>query len=427
MKIAVIGAGVAGVTTAWELARDGHEVTVFERHHTAAEEGSFANSGLLAPAALIPWLGADMSWRVRRRMLARLRGIGSPLSRYWPMSFGEMAWLLRRRLMFSSTLAKRHVALRELARYSHERLHQLTAEFELDFERQLGVLLLLRTPREATQLRAGLPLLEQLGIPHKEIDSAQAREIEPALSADTVLHSAIHLPNDEAGNCRQFTLILKSLAQQTCGVKFQFKAEVARLTPAAHGQGMTVQLANETEERHFDAAVLCAGAGAGRLLRKLGLKLPMAAVHGYSISAQVREPLHAPRSAVVDMRQQMAISRLGNRVRVSGGTEIGGGRKALERQHPGTVQSLYRNLHDWFPGAAIVSSGVQTWKGAQIMLPDGVPLLGASGTPGLWLNCGHGHLGWTLACGAARVIGDLVAEQMPALDLQELSPARWQG
>lgn len=427
MKIAVIGAGVAGVTTAWELARDGHEVTVFERHHTAAEEGSFANSGLLAPAGLIPWLGTDMSWRVRRRMLARLRGIGSPLSRFWPLSFGELAWLMRRKLMFTSTLARRHVAVRELARYSHERLHQLTAELELDFERQLGVLLLLRTPREAAQLRAGLPFLEQLGIPHKELDGTQAREIEPALNADTVLHGAIHLPNDEAANCRQFTLILKNIAQQTHGVQFLFKSEVTRLTPTPHGQGMTVQLANETEALYFDAAVLCAGAGTARLIRKLGLKLPMAAVHGYSISAQVREPLHAPRSAVMDIRQQTAISRLGNRVRVSGGTEIGGGKKALERQHPDTVQSLYRALHDWFPGAAIVSNGVQTWKGAQIMLPDGAPLLGASGTPGLWLNCGHGNIGWTLACGAARVIGDLVAERSPALDLQELSPARWQG
>jgi D-amino-acid dehydrogenase len=149
-------------------------------------------------------------------------------------------------------------------------------------------------------------------------------------------------------------------------------------------------------------------------LRPLGVKIPLAAVYGYSVSATVREPLNAPRSAVMDERYKVAIARLGNRVRVGGGAELGG---RPERQRKDALQTLYKVLQDWFPGAAVLSSGVQTWKGARPMLPDGPPLLGASGIPGLWLNCGHGASGWALGCGSARALADLVAGRSPELAL----------
>jgi len=144
------------------------------------------------------------------------------------------------------------------------------------------------------------------------------------------------------------------------------------------------------------------------------VKIPLAAVYGYSVSATVREPLNAPRSAVMDERYKVAIARLGNRVRVGGGAELGG---RPERQRKDALQTLYKVLQDWFPGAAVLSSGVQTWKGARPMLPDGPPLLGASGIPGLWLNCGHGSSGWALSCGSARALADLVGGHRPELAL----------
>jgi D-amino-acid dehydrogenase len=147
----------------------------------------------------------------------------------------------------------------------------------------------------------------------------------------------------------------------------------------------------------------------------------MVAVHGYSVSAPIREPLNAPRSAVMDERYKVAISRLGQRVRVAGSAELGG---SLEHKRVSSLRTLYKVLHDWFPGAAQFSGGVQEWKGARPMLPDGPPILGASGVPGVWLNLGHGSSGWALSCGSARALADLVAQRTPALDLEGLGVER---
>lgn len=414
MKIAVIGAGIIGVTTAWELARDGHEVTVFERRIAAAEEGSFANTGIAAPGYIAPWSAPGMPFNILRHLLSR----HTPVRFSLPLSSNDLAWMWKSwRACSSETYLRNRQKLQGLARYSRARLHALSAELELEFDRGQGLLVLLRSERDHALLRPGLQLLRDQGIAHRELTPEDARAIEPALNPDTVFHGALHLPDDEVGNCRQFALLLKNAALAR-GVQFAFSAEVERLAP---GAGMAVQLAGETQARHFDAAVLCAGADSSRLLRPLGLRIPLAAVYGYSVSATVREPLNAPRSAVIDERYKVAISRLGNRVRIGGGAELG---SRPERQSKAALQTLYKVLHDWFPGAAVMSSGVQTWKGARPMLPDGPPLLGASGIPGLWLNCGHGSEGWTLGCGSARALADLVAGRQPELALDGLGVER---
>ena len=153
----------------------------------------------------------------------------------------------------------------------------------------------------------------------------------------------------------------------------------------------------------------------------MGLRIPLAPVYGHSISAQIREPLHAPRSAVMDERYKVAISRLGMRVRVAGGAELGGSPDVI---HPGALRTLYKVLHDWYPGAAQLASGVQQWKGARPMLPDGPPLIGASGIPGVWLNLGHGSSGWALACGSARVLADVIGGREPGIDVDGLGIER---
>ena len=170
--------------------------------------------------------------------------------------------------------------------------------------------------------------------------------------------------------------------------------------------------------------VICGALESAPLLRPLGLKVPLAAVHGYSISAPIREPLNAPRSALMDERYKVAISRLGNRVRVAGSAEIGGSPTA---RRPAAIQTLYKVLHDWFPGAAQISNtgaAVQEWKGARPMLPDGPPVLGATGIPGVWINIGHGSSGWALACGSARAIADLMGGRAPDLDIEGLGVER---
>jgi D-amino-acid dehydrogenase len=167
--------------------------------------------------------------------------------------------------------------------------------------------------------------------------------------------------------------------------------------------------------------VVSAGLASAALTKPLGLRIPLVAVHGYAISAPVREPLDAPRSGVMDERYKVAITRLGQRIRITGGSEIGGD---ASRHQPASLQTLYRVLDDWFPGAARTQENVQVWKGARPMLPDGPPLLGPSGIPGVWLNLGHGASGWTLACGSARVIANQISGQHSEIDLQGLGLER---
>ena len=417
MKIAVIGAGIIGVTTAYELGRDGHEVTVFERRGAAAEETSFANAGIVAPGYVTPWAAPGMPRKVLQQLLRRHASVKLGL----PLSMQELAWMWRwyRSCRLDTYLANR-ARLQRLAFYSRERLHQLSVELELDYDCSPGYLVLLRAEKDSRLIEPGLQVLRDAGVAFRQIDADEARQIEPALNPDTALLGAVHLPDDGVANCRQFALLLKNEAQRI-GVNFVFNTAVTQLSRA---QPASILIAGEDSPRVFDSVVLCAGLASAQLLRPLGLKIPMIAVYGYSISAPIREPLNAPRSALMDERYKVAISRLGNRVRVAGSAELGG---SLDRKRASSIQTLYKVLQDWFPGAAQHSNlgaTVQEWKGARPMLPDGPPIICHSGLPGLWLNLGHGSSGWALSCGSARALADLMGGKAPDVDLEGLDMSR---
>lgn len=414
MRIAVIGAGIVGVTTAYELACDGHEVTVFERRGAAAEEASFANAGVVAPGYVTPWAAPGMPTKVIGHLLSRYAAVKVS----WPLSGRELAWMWKwyRACKLDTYLAHRS-QLQRLAFYSRERLHHITAELKLVYERSDGYMVLLRSQRDSKLVQPGLQMLREAGVSCQEISPTQARKIETALNPDTVFFGAVYLPDDEVGNCRQFALLLKNEAQRR-GVEFSFNTSV---THVSAGGKVAVGLAGEEAPRHYDAVVLCAGVDSARLLAPLGLRIALAAIHGYSVSAAIREPLNAPRSAVMDERYKVAISRLGNRVRVAGSAELGG---SPDRKRASSLQTLYKVLHDWFPGAVNLTGSVQEWKGARPMLADGPPLIGASGIAGLWLNLGHGSSGWALSCGSARLLADLVSGKKPDLDITGLDVGR---
>ena len=405
MKIAVIGAGIIGITTAYELACDGHEVTVLDRCAAAAEEASFANAGLVAPGYVTPWSAPGMPGKVLGHLLSHY----APVKIGLPLSARDLVWIWKwwRACKLETYLAHR-AQLQRLAFYSRERLHHITSDLALEYERSDGYLVLLRSERDSNLAQPGLQVLRDAGVSFKEINPTEVRKIEPALNPDTTFFGAIHLPDDEVGNCRQFALLLKNKAQRM-GVEFRFNTTVTRVAG-----GALVDIAGENVPRQFDAVVVCAGLASARLLAPLGLPIALTAVHGYSVSASIREPLNAPRSAVMDERYKVAISRLGNRVRVAGSAEIGG---SLNKMRAGSLQTLYKVLQDWFPGAANLSGGVQEWKGARPMRPNGPPLIGASGVAGVWLNLGHGSSGWALSCGSARGLADLLGNKTPDLDL----------
>ena len=416
MQVAVIGAGIVGVTTAYELAAQGHEVTVFERRASVAAETSFANAGVIAPGYVTPWAAPGMPWKVLSHMLSR----DAPVRFGGLGALGQLPWMWRwlRACRPKVHLANRS-AMQTLARYSRERLQELTHLLRLDYEQASGYLVLIRTGRELKGSQRGLALLRELGVAHEVIDAERTRQIEPALNPAATLHAAIHLPQDGVGNCRHFAHLLKAEAQKL-GALYRFDTDVQALTPGSRPALRTAT----GESLAFDAVAICAGVQANALLRQVGLKLPLAPIWGYSVTAPVRHvdghaPL-GPRAALMDERYKVAISRLGQRVRVAGSAEVGG---RADHMRLDTLRTLYRVLDEWFPGSTVTREA-QHWKGARPMLPDGPPVLGASGAPGVWLNLGHGSSGWALACGSARVLAERISGRDAAIDTSRLGLQR---
>ena len=422
MRIAVIGAGIVGVTTAYELAADGHQVTVFERHGSVAEETSFANAGVVAPGYVTPWAAPGMPSKVLRHLFSQ----HAPIRLSRPMARGQWSWMWRWwRACQAPIYQANRQRMQRLAQYSQKRLRALAHDLQLDYEQAAGYMVLLRTPHELKLARPGLKLLAELGVRFQLIDAAKARAFEPGLNPATALHAAVRLPEDHVGNCRQFAHLLRGQAQRL-GASFQFQCEVLAITagtsPSLRHRSLTSD--GPAVDETFDAVIVCAALGAPQLLSPLGLRLPMLAVHGYSITAPLRivegHPDLGPRSGVMDESLKVAISRLGQRVRVAGSAELGG---IPDRHHSAAIATLYKALDDWYPGCAQLAQ-VQQWKGARPMLPDGPPVLGASGAAGVWLNLGHGSSGWALSCGSARVLADLVAGRAADIDTEGLGLGR---
>ncbi|HEY0859192.1 MAG TPA: FAD-dependent oxidoreductase [Albitalea sp.] len=445
MQVAVIGAGIVGVTTAYELARDGHEVTVYERRGSVAAETSFANAGIVAPGYVTPWAAPGMRGKVIRSLFRR----HAPVHLNPRLGADTLAWMWRWwRACRDEPFRANRSSMQRLALFSRDRLQHLRQQLQLDYERSDGFLVLLRAPQDLALAQPGLALLAELGIKHSVLDANDCRAAEPGLNPDMALHAGIHLPDDEVGNCRQFAHLLRSEAQ-ALGVRFCFHTEVQRLVPGARPQLMlqptaqsdsdlpttgidasrtgfapTAPLPLEASTESADAIVVCAALGSAELLAPHGLRLPLAPVYGYSVTAPMRldehHPDRGPRSAVMDERYKVAISRLGSRVRAAGCAELGGTPTAYNEA---AVATLYKVLDDWYPGVARLTQA-QRWKGARPMLPDGPPVLGASGIAGVWLNLGHGSSGWALACGSARVLADLLAQRTPEVDTRGLGIER---
>ena len=444
-QIAVIGAGVIGVTTAYELAADGHEVIVFERRGTVAGEAASPTPAWSRPAT---------SHRGRRRACrSRSRATCSPRTRRCGSAaistLLALGWLWRWwRACRPEVYRANRARMYRLAHFSRERLQQLTQRLHLDFERGQGFLVLLRSARELALADAGIRALASLGAAPAVLDAAACRAIEPGLNPLTPLHAGLYSKDDEVGNCREFSHLLRKEAERA-GARFRFNAEVAQIVPGARPSLRVLQTPHDARDSalrsragasdewpstqpepgelsapSFDAIVVCAALESRRLLRPLGVRLPLLAVCGYSVTAPLRhddQHLHLePRAALMDERYKVAISRLGNRVRVAGSAEIGGD---VARQSERAQATLDKVLDDWFPGVTRRNEA-QRWKGARPMLPDGPPVLGASGAEGIWLNVGHGGSGWALSAGSARLLADAIGGRKTPIDIDGLGIER---
>ncbi|MCU0952195.1 MAG: D-amino acid dehydrogenase [Burkholderiaceae bacterium] len=410
MHVAVIGAGIIGVTTAYCLRRRGVEVTVLERHSGVAQEASFANGGVVAPGYTGPWSAPGTPAALLAALFRRDAALRMPLSA------DPALWRWLRRFVAESTLDRYRANRRRmyrLAAYSREQLHALHARHAIDYERQPGLLQLFRSEREIDRHEPVRALLTELGATHRLLTADACRAIECALNEQTALAGGLHLPDDETGNCAYFARRLKEIGESD-GVRYEFGCTVnaieltgGRATAVATAQGL----------RRVDAVVLAAGADAAGLLAGSGLRVPLQPAVGYSATVPITRHELAPLVSVLDERFKVAVTRMGKRLRIAGLARIGQRRPAIDAA---TADTLLGVARDWYPGAAAYSRA-QLWAGVRPMLPDGPPALGRTGIGGLFVNIGHGASGWAMACGAAQVVADVVTGHAPEIDLDGLT------
>jgi D-amino-acid dehydrogenase len=413
MKVAVVGVGIAGACTAYELALDGHGVTAYDRSASVAEGASFANGGQLSTSLTQPM--THPIWP--SGALGVLRSV--IFSGIWNngVSSTDIRWILRWSRQNPATFIRSLQASHGLLVNSAERLQAISDNAGLMFDQAKGKLLLIATESEAHCLAPKLDLLKEFGVKYNVLTPTQAQLLEPGLATAGGLHSAIQFPADTIGNCRLFAQLIKDKAQQA-GVKFCLGTPVRALSA---GSKPTVQLEGRAEAQAFDAVVICTGDDPNDLLGKTGTRTFSTSLRSYSISLAIREPLYAPRSAVVVSRSGVTITRNGARIRVCGGSDMG---KANRKSSQQTIHQLYVALQQYFPGGASHQQSPQTWSGRSLMTPDALPLIGPSAAPGIYLNMGHGNNGWGMACGAARLVADLVGQKPTTIDPNPFFPMR---
>lgn len=416
MKVLVLGSGVVGTAVAWYLARAGHEVEVVDRQSGPALETSFANAGEVSPGYSAPWAGPGVPLKAVKWMLMH----HSPLV-IWPLLDPAM-WRWGWQMLMNCNA--RAYALNKsrmvpIAEYSRDCLKALRAETGIAYdERTLGTLQLFRTQRQLDGIGGDVEVLRQYGVPFEVLDREGFCRAEPALRH--VQHKfvgALRLPGDETGDCFQFTNALAALARGL-GVRFRFDTTIDALQV---GGGAITGVFTSAGLLRADKVVLALGSHSPRLLEPVGLRIPVYPVKGYSITVPIADAAHAPESTIMDETHKVAVTRLGDRIRVGGTAELAGYSLALRQARRATLEHV---VSDLFPRGGDVSRA-SFWCGLRPMTPDGTPIIGATPVKDLLLATGHGTLGWTMACGTGRVIADLVSGRDPEIDVTGLSMQRY--
>ena len=416
MKVLVLGGGVIGVTTAYYLARAGHEVEVVERRDGPGVETSFANAGQISPGYASPWAGPGvplkaLKWLTMRHGPLVIRPKADPAM--W-------AWLLRMlRNCTSRRYAINKARMVPIAEYSRDSLRELRAETGIFYdERSLGTLQLFRTHQQLDGVAKDVDVLRQFGVAYEVLDPKGCVVAEPGLAhARTDFAGGLRLPGDETGDCRLFTVRLAAIAA-ALGVRFSYGTEFRHFITE---NGAVTGAMTSRGPRMADACVIALGSQGSATVRQLGLKLPVYPVKGYSLTVPIADEARAPVSTVMDETYKTAITRLGDRIRVGGTAELAGYDMSLK---PSRRATLEHSLGELFPQAGDVSNAT-FWCGLRPMTPDGPPMVGVTPVRGLYLNTGHGTLGWTMACGSGRVIADIISGRKPEVDINGLNLSRY--
>jgi D-amino-acid dehydrogenase len=416
MKVIVLGAGVIGVTTAWYLSRAGAEVRVLDRQPGPGMETSFANAGELSYGMTSPWAAPGVPKKAVQWLFMRHR----PLF-IWPMVSPRMwEWGLRMLANCNPEAYRRNKSrMVRISNYSRDALPELLADVPIEFDmREKGTLQLFRTEKQLKGSKADQEVLAEFDSPFEVLDRDGCLAAEPGLAhvADKFV-GGLRLTADRTGDCRMFTLALADKAAER-GVSFRYGVTIHSFTRAGDAiAGVATDQGTETA----DAYVCCLGPYAPILLRSVGIRLPIYPIKGYSITLPVTDDAGAPQSTIMDETHKVAITRLGDRIRVAGQAEIIGYNRSLGASATDTVRYV---VNDLFPKGGDLARA-EGWTGLRPMTPDGTPVIGPTRYSNLFLNTGHGTLGWTMSCGSSRAVADAVLGQTPGISFDGLTAARY--
>jgi D-amino-acid dehydrogenase len=417
MRVLVLGSGVVGVSTAYYLARAGHEVTVVDRQPGPALETSFANAGQISPGYASPWAAPGVPLKAVKWLFQR----HAPLAIRPDGTLFQLQWMWE---MYRNCSAERYAVNKErmvrIAEYSRDCIRALRQETGIEYEgRQQGTLQLFRTQAQFDGAAKDIEVLREAGVPFQALASQELAQVEPAL-ADVrhKLVGGLRLPNDETGDCQMFTTRLAAMAR-ALGVRFEFDTSIDALDISGDQiTGVRTSKGMMTADRY----VLALGSYSRFLLREQ-FRVPVYPLKGYSLTVPITDGAKAPVSTILDETYKIAITRFDDRIRVGGMAEIAGYSKALNPRRRETLELVVRDL---FPQGGDIARA-SFWTGLRPMTPDSTPIVGATPLRNLFLNTGHGTLGWTMACGSASVIADLVSGRAPAIDAGDLAVFRYAG
>jgi D-amino-acid dehydrogenase len=416
MKILIMGAGVIGVSTAYELVKAGCDVSVVDRQPAAGLETSFANAGEISPGYASPWAGPGVPLKAVQWMLDK----HGPLVVHPRLDPLMWRWMLQ--TLFNCT--SRRYALNKsrmvpIAEYSRDCLRQLRADTGISYDhRSQGTLQLFRKQSQLDSVDKDITVLREYGVRFELLDRNGCIRAEPALgSAPASFVGGLLLPDDETGDCHLFTQRLMAMAQEA-GVRFIANTRIESVT--TEGDRVTA-VVTDSGTITADAYVMALGSFSPLLLRPIGIDIPVYPVKGYSITVPLTDDSGAPQSTVMDETYKVAITRLGDRIRVGGTAELSGYRVELSPERRITLE---RSLRDLFPHGGDIG-GASFWSGLRPMTPDGPPIIGPTRYSNLHLNTGHGTLGWTMACGAARITADRLLGRPSEIPTEGLSLERY--
>src|SRR4051794_14597165 len=416
MRVIVLGSGVVGVASAYYLAEAGHEVAVIDRQDGPAQETSFANAGQVSPGYSSPWAAPGIPLKALKWLFMRHR----PLF-IWPtpdpdkVRFGLA--MLRNCTSARYELNKSRMV--PIAEYSRDLLRELRREAGIAYdERSQGLLQLFRDRKQLDSTGKDVAILDRFGVPYELLDRAGCVRVEPALGlVREKIAGGLRLLGDETGDCFEFTNALAAVCRQL-GVEFRYGTRIDGLS--TEGDRVT-GVATDKDILTGDAYVVALGSHAPPLLRRIGVALPVYPVKGYSLTIPITDPSGAPQSTVMDETHKVAITRLGDRIRVGGMAELDGYNMKLRPARRATLEHVVTDL---FPkGGDVAKAGF--WCGLRPMTPDGPPVIGRAKYANLWLNTGHGTLGWTMSCGSGRGVADLLSGRKPEIDAQGLGIERY--